>query len=174
MNQFIRKSLLIFLSANNFNETEYNVVTQFLITKGYKIFVASDSNSLCVGNNGAKVRPDVQIYNMRERSFAGLIIIGGEGIKNYWSNEKLLKLATDFHKGKKLVSAICNASVILAKSGILKDKMATCYPACKLELQKGKVNFLSQPVVEEKNIITGRDPDSSFTFVQAIFNFLEN
>ena len=167
----INKSLLLILPAENFNETEYLTVKHILEISGFKLFIASDAHSLCTGKNGLKVRADVSFFNMNENNFAGIIFIGGSGVKNYWGNQNLYKIAKRFCEKKKLVSAICSAPVILAKAGLLEGKDATCYPEDRKELEKCGINYKDQSVVIQKNIITARDSSSSNDFANAIANF---
>ena len=167
----INKSLLIILPAENFNETEYLTVKHILEISGFKLFIASDAHSLCTGKNGLKVRADVSFFNMNENNFGGIIFIGGSGVKNYWGNQNLYKIAKRFCEKKKLISAICSAPVILAKAGLLEGKDATCYPEDRNELEKCGINYKDQSVVIQKNIITARDSSSSNDFANAIVNF---
>ena len=88
----INRSLLIILPAENFNEEEYLTTKRILEISGFKLFIASDANVLCVGKNGLKVRADVSFFNMNENNFAGIVFIGGSGVKKYWENQNLYKI----------------------------------------------------------------------------------
>jgi len=162
------KSILFILPKKKFNETEFLVTKRILERHGFKIFIASDAASLCVGRNGLKIKPDVVFFNMNENNFRGIVFIGGNGVKEYWENRVLHNVAQKFLKQKKLVTAICSAPVILANAGILKKIDATCYPADKQELLKEGGCYLDAPVVVRKYIITARDSESSEEFAETI------
>ena len=161
----IKKTVLLILPAQNFNEEEYLVILNALERASIKIFIASDAHSLCVGSNGLKVKNDIQLYNIHESNFGGVIFIGGSGTRNYWNNKLFLSTAQKFAKSKKTIGAICSAPVILAKAGIISD-CATCYPDDKLELERQGIQYKDEPVVSKKNIITAQEPSSSQEFVK--------
>lgn len=163
----INKSILLFLPATDFNEQEYLIVSRSLEKFNIKIFIASDSNSLCVGSNGMKVKNDVQFYNIHESNFAGIVFIGGKGVKDYWNNSLLHSLVKKFKNKNKIVAAICSASVILAKAGVLIDS-ATGYPDDQKEIEREGIQYKEDSVVVTQKIITGKDPSSSADFIKAI------
>jgi 4-methyl-5(b-hydroxyethyl)-thiazole monophosphate biosynthesis len=57
-----------------------------------------------------------------------------------------------FDSGK-VVSAICAAPIALERAGILKGKKVTSYPGC---LNGDEYEYLTEAVVEDGNLITGR------------------
>ena len=158
------RSVLLFLPATDFTEQEYLIISDALTKAGIKIFIASDSNFLCIGSNGLKVKNDIQLYNVHESNFGGLIIVGGKGTRNYWDNKTLQLIAQKFVKNKKTVGAICSAPIILAKAGLITK--ATCYVDDIKALECEGVQFQNDPVVSENKIITGRDPVSSCEFAK--------
>ncbi len=165
------KSVLIFLAAQDFNEDEFIAVTNSAKQSGVKIFIASDAHSLCTGNKGLRIRPDVSTFNMKSVNFDGLVVIGGYGIEKYFENSSLLKLVKDFYNERKPLGAVCIAPVVLAKAGILKDRRAVCYPANKKELEMAGALFTDEPVVTDGNIVTARDPYAAEEFAES-FLFL--
>lgn len=164
----IDKSVLIILAAKDFNEDEFNVVNSILTREGFRVFIASDANSLCIGSRGMKVRPDVSFFNMRENNFAAVVLIGGRGIKGYWNNDILQGLVNSFNRSNKLVAAICSAPVVLSRAGILDDKEATCYKSDKEDLENDNAKFIDKPVVFKKNIVTAQDASSAKEFADTI------
>ena len=164
----IKKSVLLVLAADDFNEQEYLTVKTIFEREGFKVFIASDSNSLCTGNKGMKVRPDVSFFNMRANNFSALVIIGGGGIKRYWGNQNLHTLVNAFYNAGKIVSAICGAPVVLASAGILYEKEAACYPENKKDLEREGAVYNDSPVLVRKNIITAQGPAAAEDFVRAV------
>lgn len=169
--QHKNKSVLLFLPAQNFNEHEFLIVSNSLYAAGYKTFIVSDSSFLCVGSNGLKVKNDVQLFNAHESNFAGFIIIGGSGTRNYWDNSSLQNIAKKFALNKKPVGALCCAPVILAKAGLLTEP-ATCFADDRKALEREGVEFVNSPVVANRKIVTGQDPASSTEFVNRFIHEL--
>lgn len=164
----ISKSILLILASKDFNEDEYLIVKKTLEKENFKVFIASDAHTLCVGNRGMKVRADVSFFNMRESNFGAIIIIGGNGIKTYWNNLQLHNLINAFANSNKVIAAICSAPVVLAKAGLLEGKEATCYHKDKQDLENNGAIYIDNPVVFKKNIITAQDASSAQDFAQRI------
>ncbi len=162
----IKKSVLLIIPSKNFNEEEFLIIKTAIEKAEVNVFIASDSNFLCIGSNGLKIKSDVQFYNIHESNFAGLILIGGSGMREYWNNKVIQSVSKRFALSKKPVGAICSAPVILARAGLLSDG-ATCYPDDKVELEREGVNYEDIAVVAKKNIITAKNPASSNEFVKA-------
>ncbi len=169
----IKKSILLILPALDFNEQEYLTIYNTLIKSGFKVFIASDTNSLCVGKNGLKVKNDISFFNMREANFAALVFIGGSGVKKYLDNILLHNLAKNFVSAKKIIGAICSAPLILGRAGLLNDIKATCYPDDKKELEREGAVYSDQPVVVSNKIITAQGPTTANDFVNVLINELE-
>lgn len=164
----MQRNILLILPAENFNETEFLITKKTLEDNGISVFIASDSNSLCLGKNGLKVKADMSLYNVHASNFKAVVLIGGSGVKKYWTNKNVHKILLDFNNNKKIVAAICSAPVAIAKSGLLLGKEATCYADDKDELESEGVVYVDQPVVISENIITGQNAGASSAFTKLI------
>ena len=101
MRNFLSKnSVLLIIPAQNFNQEEYLIITNALDRAGKKVFIASDSNFLCIGSNGMKVKNDIQLYNIHESNFGGLILVGGSGMRNYWNNKAIHSTVQNLQRTK--------------------------------------------------------------------------
>ncbi len=161
-------SILFFLPALQFNEIEFLVVKKKLENAGLNVFIASDAVNVCTGSFNLKVKADINLFNIHETNFAGIVFIGGAGARNYWLNNNLYRIVNRFTKAGKITAAICSAAVILAKAGVLNDITATCFPDDSMELINLKINYINMPVVCAENIITARNPEASSQFADAI------
>lgn len=168
----LKKSILMILPAKDFNEEEFLVIKKTLEKSSYKVFIASDAQSLCQGEAGLRIKADVNILNIHESNFAAVVLIGGNGVKEYWGNTLIHKAIRDFAGNKKPVSAICGAPVILAKAGILKNAAATCWPEDKRALEREGIEYKDIAVVVGKNIITGQNPRAAGELSAALLNLL--
>ena len=165
-------SILYFLPARYFNEEEFFITKSLLEKNNFKSFIASDTWDMCEGTAGKKFKPDLRLENINANNFSGIVLIGGNGAKDYKNNSKLHKILNDFNKSNKIVAAICIAPVILAAAGLLNGGNATCFPEVKQELMKQEIEYKDIPVVVAKNIITANGPKASFEFAEAILFLL--
>lgn len=172
-NTFTKNSILIFLPANNFGEEEYLITKKVFLKGGKNVFITSDSNTVCSGDNGMKVKADTDFYNVNEKNFSAIVFIGGKGSKDYWDNETLHKIARNFQSAGKIVAAICSAPIILARAGLLTNIPATCWSEDKNELIKLEINYNDRSVIAEKDIITSDGPRSAEQFAETILNLIK-
>ena len=163
-------SILFFVPASHFNEAEFLTSRDYAENAGYKVFITSDARGLCVGQNGLKVKADVNLNNVNVNNFAAFVLIGGSGAREYGGDERLHKIAAAFNAKNKILAAICSAPVILAKAGILNGITATCFADDKSELISGGADYKDTPLVIRKNIITANSPAASIQFAEAVLN----
>ena len=173
MSPVVKKSILLIIAVNDFNETEFLTVKTELARKNYNVFIASDSDGFCRGENGLKVKGDISFFNMKAANFGGVIVIGGKGIKGYRDNIMLHSLIKEFNRAKKAIGAICGAPVVLSRAGILAEKDAVCYYPDKAELEKSGAIYKDSDIVVSKNIITAKGPSTTSQFITGFINILE-
>jgi protease I len=165
-------SILYFLPASYFNEEEFFITKNLLEKNGFKSFTASDTWNMCEGTNGKKFKPDLRIENINSNNFEGIVLIGGDGAKNYQYNSQLHKKINDFNKQNKIIGAICIAPIILAAAGLLNGRSATCFPEVKQDLLKPGIDYKDLPVIIDKKIITANGPAASIEFAESILFLL--
>ncbi len=173
-NTFTKNSILIFLSATNFSEEEYLIIKKVFLKAGKGIFITSDSYTVCSGDNGLKVKADTDFYNVNDKNFSAIVLIGGKGSKNYWDNEQLHNIVKNFKRAGKIVAAICSAPIILARAGLLTNIPTTCWSEDKNELIKLGINYNDRSVVVEKGVITSDGPRSAEQFAETVLNMIKN
>ncbi len=172
-NSFTKNSILIFIAANNFSEEEYLIIKQVFLKASRKIFITSDSNTICNGDNGMRVKGDIDFYNVNEKNFSAIVLIGGNGSKQYWDNETLWRIVKNFNASGKVVAAICSAPIILARAGLLSKIPATCWNEDKNELIKLGINYNDRSVIAEKGVITSDGPRSAEQFAETVLNMIK-
>lgn len=166
-----KKSILIFISAKDFNEQEYFTAKYLFEKHGFKVFVASDTHSLCHGEMESKVKADVLLFNVHTNNFNAILIIGGKGIRNYWKNENLIRIIKKFNQADKIIAAICAAPVCLANAQVLSE--ATCFESDKPQLEKLGVKYIDENLVQTGKILTAKNQNHISELVEKII-FLIN
>lgn len=100
-----------------------------------------------------------------------LILPGGfPGYKNLAAHEGLKKLLCSYNAEEKFIAAICGAPSVLGTHGLLKGRMATCYPG--MEAQLSGATCVRKKVVEDGHIITSRGVGTALDFAVAIIEKL--
>ena len=172
-NTFIKNSILIFLSATNFSEEEYLIIKKVFLKAGKGIFITSDSYTVCSGNNGLKVKADTDFYNVNDKNFSAVVLIGGKGSKDYWDNKQLHNIVNNFKSAGKIVAAICSAPVVLARAGILSKIPATCWAEDKNELINLGIDYKDRSIIAENSVVTADGPRSAEQFAETVLNMIK-
>jgi protein deglycase len=108
-------------------------------------------------------------------SFEALVVPGG--FKNYGYYEdayniKFLNLVREFRFKNKTIASVCVGALLLAKSGILKNKNATTYNQTEYRqtLKNNGVVISNEQIVIDDNLITSNEPS---TAIEVAFILLE-
>ncbi len=132
-----------------------------LAKKNIGLVVASTTTAEALGERlGVKIKPDITIHEVDIKEFVGVVIGSGTGCKeSLWQDENLREIVKLAYAQNKLVAAGCNAPVVLARAGILKERRATVFPNNEniMELKNAAAVYKNEPVVVDGNIITSRD-----------------
>ncbi len=136
------------------------------------LVVASTTTAEAIGERqGVKIKPDITITEIDLAEFDGIVIGSGTGCKeSLWKDENLREIVKLAYARNKLVAAGCNAPVVLARAGILKERRATVFPNNEniMELKNVAAVYKNEPVVVDGNIITSRDLMALKDFAGAI------
>jgi protein deglycase len=158
------KKRAVIILAKGFEEVE--VLTPFDILRrcGVDVTVAGLGSRIVEGGHGASVSGDI-IFEAYSDMPDALILPGGmPGAENIASSTKVKDLMVNLLSKRKIVAAICaSPALVLAPTGILSGKEATCYPGMEKSFPSD-VKFSASEVVQDGNIITSRGPATAFAF----------
>jgi protease I len=167
------KYKVVFITApKDFRDEEYCTPKYILENNDVSVTTASTKLGTIYGKFGFKTLSTLLIQDVSVNYFDAIIYIGGNGSKIFFNNVYALKLAKDFFNCSKVTAAICIASVILAKAGILKNKKATVFIDAKDILIHHNAIYTGNSVEVDSNIITANGPTSSKLFGERIIKNL--
>ncbi|MCU0651021.1 MAG: DJ-1/PfpI family protein [Candidatus Omnitrophica bacterium] len=161
------------IAEKNFQDDEFAEPRAILQNNGITVTVASTTLDQVTGMNGSKVKPDMLLKDVKAVNYDAVVFIGGSGAVQYIDDPVAHKLAQDAIARKKVVGGICLAPMILAKSGVLKDKKATVYPSEGDKLKACSVDYTAKPVQIDGNIVTADGPKSAASFGRALVMLLK-
>jgi len=173
----MEKKILMVVAFKNFKDEEYFVTKEVLEKAGYLIETTSSQKGVAVGTEGGDAVITLLPSEIYPRDYEAVVFVGGEGMGKELDNQDFQKLAQEFQKANKVVSAICIAPGLLAKAGVLEGKKATVWSSI---LDKSGIKILEAngaiydkgPVVTDGKIITANGPDAAQEFGEAIVNLL--
>jgi 4-methyl-5(b-hydroxyethyl)-thiazole monophosphate biosynthesis len=150
--------------ANGVEELEAVTIIDVLRRGGIEVISASLAETLPVtGSRGVTLLADATWSSLQPDDFDALVLPGGgKGTEHLAADTRILDTIISFHEADKFVASICAATTVLAQTGILKGRRATCYPTCAAEL--GESYDAAAPVIADGNVITSQGPGTAMLF----------
>lgn len=171
-------SVLLVIASDGFQHTEYGITKQVLKDAGFKVITASDSSGIATAKNGSTTHVDITLDHIRIDNYQGIFFIGGPGTLDHLDNNTSYKVLQEAFLQHKPIGAICIATRILAKSGVLRDKYATGWNDDGLldaiYKENGVTYVPEEKVVVESNVITATDPSVAQQFGENIVELLQS
>ena len=167
--------ILIAIAPEKFRDEELAEPVAAFQKAGIEFDIVSTRRGLCTGMLGAKTIASLSFEDIDPKRYEGLVIVGGIGSQtNLWDDDLLSPIVKMFHQSGKVIAAICLATVVLARAGILKGKKATYYesPASFREMKIGGAIITNAPVVRDGRIVTANGPSASKAFADEIIHAL--
>ncbi len=157
------KQVLLVLT-DGFEEIEAITPIDILRRAGCEVLVAGLDKKVVVGSHGVLVTTDVLLREVKELPDA-LVLPGGPGAEDLGRSTALRGWVLRMSEAKKIISAICAApATVLAVTGVLEGKKATCFPGYENRLGMGGAIFSSDRVVTDGEVITSRGAGTAMEF----------
>lgn len=145
-----------------------------LIEEGAEVLVAApEAGRVYRGKNGYPARSDVALAGLKEADFDGLVLAGGFAPDKLRRLTEVLDLTRAFHEKGKLVAHICHAGWIPISAGIVRGFRCTSTPGIRDDLVNAGAEWVDEPVVVDRHMISSRRPDDLPWFCRAVIAFLE-
>ncbi|MEM5834950.1 MAG: DJ-1/PfpI family protein [Candidatus Aenigmatarchaeota archaeon] len=155
--------------AEGFEEIEAITIIDVLRRAKIEVVTAFLQSNIVEGAHKIKVMADKRISEINEDEFDAIVLPGGNpGYINLANSKTVLELIKKFDEKNKVIGAICGAPLVLAKAGVIENKIATCYPGLEKNLPKPKEGR----VVIDKNIITSKGPGTALLFAIKLVEML--
>ena len=165
------KKVLVVL-ANGFEEIEAVSIIDVLRRADLEVTAAGLDKREVTGSHGITIKTDTTLEEYKTKPDAVILPGGMPGAENLSKSIILKTLLEDMRKSQKLIGAICAApAVALAAHGLLDGKKATCYPGYENKFSR-QIQFSTDRVVCDGNIITSRGPGTAIEFSLAIVSQL--
>ncbi len=163
------KEVFLFLT-DGFEEIEALATVDILRRGGVGVSTVSLTGSRTVrGSHDVEVVADEMFAQADYRGAKMLVVPGGTPeFDRYDGLKHLIRAHTD--AGGK-VAAICAAPMVLGGMGLLEGKRATAYPGFEKYLRGAEV--VTDAVVVDGDIITGRGPGLTFGFALTVLGILK-
>jgi len=118
--------------------------------------------------HGYPAKADQAAADVKATEFDGVIIPGGYAPDKMRRHQAMVQLVKDAMQANKLVAAICHAGWMLCSADAVRGRRVTSYASIKDDLKHAGAEWVDQPVVQDRNLITSRQPDDLPDFMAAI------
>jgi 4-methyl-5(b-hydroxyethyl)-thiazole monophosphate biosynthesis len=138
---------------------------------GFKRYITS--------KHGLSIRADMLLRDVKPAHYCAMVIPGGFNDSGWTEVYKkpVLDLIKKIHGNGGIITAMCVASMAVAKSGILRGKKATTYTMSKRHdnlqvLRECGANAVKKRIVIDDRIITNRGTDTSIDVAFTLLKLL--
>ncbi|MDH7599923.1 MAG: DJ-1/PfpI family protein [Sedimentisphaerales bacterium] len=158
--------------ADGIEEIEAVCIIDTLRRAQVQVTVASAGNLQVTASRGVKIVADTTIQASAGQVFDMIAIPGGmAGTEALARCDALTQMLKAQAQAGRWIAAICAApAVVLQPLGLLKGIKATCYPSLQDRLVDAYVS--REPVVVDKNIVTGQGPALAIDFALKLVEIL--
>jgi protease I len=162
----------LFLSADNFEDTELLVPLYRLQEAGFTVDVAAGRRDPIRGKHAYDV-PVTKLFSEVDPSeYAVLVLPGGKAPAAIRDDPTVQQIVRTFMTEVKPVAAICHGPQILISAGVIRGRKATCYKTVVTELREAGVQYQDSEVVVDGNLITSRQPEDLPAFNRELMRLL--
>ncbi len=166
------------LVDNYFEQAEFEVPLGFLRSEGAIVEVIATTNKdiqgMCHAKMGAAFLADELLETVTPADYDGLLLPGGViNADKLRMVEKAQQWVNEFVDEGKLIAAICHAPWLLVSADAVEARRLTSYYTLQDDIRNAGGEWISQPVVVDKNFITSREPDDLEHFTAAIKEWFE-
>jgi 4-methyl-5(b-hydroxyethyl)-thiazole monophosphate biosynthesis len=137
------------LLAEGFEEMEAVTVVDVLRRAGLEASLVTVAGPEVTGAYGVTVRSDMSLATARHRTWSAIVVPGGEG------GAAVLRDSPAVRK-------------LLAASGVAAGKTLTTYPGHEAALAQGGAQVVTDSLVEDGAVVTGRGPAVASPFALAL------
>ncbi len=159
--------------ANGFEEIEGLAPVDILRRGGVEVKTVSITGSEFVEtSHGITVKADIKFEDIQDFSDADMLLLPGglPGSTNLNEHEGVRQALVTQHKAGKRVGAICAAPMVLASTGILDGKKATCSPGFE-HYFGANTEYTAELFQEDGNVITGEGPAATLPYAYRILSY---
>ncbi|KUG21277.1 MAG: type 1 glutamine amidotransferase [Methanomicrobiaceae archaeon] len=152
-----------------FEDVEYTKPAEAFRDAGFElVHVGLEEGKTVRGKTGeAEVRIDRSAKDVSVDEFDALFIPGGYSPDKLRVDEDAVQFAGDFVRSGKPVLAICHAPQLLITARVLEGRKITGYKSVIQDIKNAGAEFVDQPVVEDGNLISSRNPGDIPAFIDA-------
>lgn len=169
-----RKKKVAILIENEVEDLEFTIPCNGLKQGGMEVVVlGSRMNERYKGKRGKlAVQPDATTTEAIAGEFDAVVIPGGMAPDKMRRNPNTVRFVQEAMSQGKWIAAICHGPQLLIEADLLSGRKATGFSSIRRDIINAGGNYLDQPLVVDKNLITSREPGDLAIFTTALLSRL--
>ena len=143
---------------------------------GFDVVCASISGEAVTGKFGVPARPKFSTAGLLEKPLPDLLYLPGgfespDRVRLDPSSLEIVKRAND---ASVPIAAICHGPWILISAEVVSGRKMTGYDSIKVDLRNAGADVSTEPVVVDRNFVTGDHYRNNGLFMRAVVDLVEN
>jgi len=163
------------LITDLFEDSEYTKPAEAFKNAGHQIVHLGLKAGATV--KGKKENTPVKIDKSGKDALAddydALLIPGGYSPDKLRVDDDIVNFTRDFVNSGKPVFAICHAPQLLVTARVLEGRKITGYKSIMQDIKNAGAEFLDEEVVEDRNLVSSRNPGDLPAFIEASLRKLQ-
>lgn len=164
---------ILIMASDGFEQSELFTPLEKLKEAGHDVHIAAPKAGTIKAWDkddwGKTVEADLAIADQSPDGFDALVLPGGViNPDNLRVDDKAVSLIKGFAAAGKPVAAICHAPWLLVEAGLVQGRRMTSFKSIRSDIRNAGAELVDQSVVEDRGVITSRNPDDLDDFVAAI------
>lgn len=166
---------IAFLIDEMFEDSEFRVPYDRAREAGHEaVIVGLQAGKRVKGKKGKEsIVIERSVDDVTAKEFDALVIPGGFSPDHLRTSIAAVGFTRDFDKASKPIAAVCHAGSMLVEADIADGRTVTSWPSVKTDLINAGARWVDREVVEDRNLITSRNPGDLPAFSAALLRQLE-
>jgi protease I len=158
-----------------FEDVEYTRPVEAFRNEGHEVVNVGTTAGATVKGKSEQtpVQIDRSVQEARIDEFDALLIPGGYSPDKLRVDEVAVQFAKEFLESGKPVLSICHGPQLLITADALRGRKVTGYKSIIQDIKNAGAQFMDQAVVEDRNLLSSRDPGDIPAFINASLKKLE-
>lgn len=163
-----RKILII--SADMFEDSELVYPYYRLQAEGYEVHLATPEGKLITGKHGVPMQGHFDIAKASMKNYDALVIPGGQSPDQLRKNDIAAKLVASAIQQGCWIAAICHGPQLLGSipQELRAGRVLTSWISVRDEMLNAGYDWVDEPVVVDRGVITSRNPQDLPVFVEVL------
>jgi protease I len=163
------------LLGQGFEDSEFRVPYDRLREAGHRVdVIGAKAGEELVGYKGhERVRADRGIDEVRAEDYDGLLIPGGQSPDHLRADDRFVEFVRAFDRTQRPLAAVCHGPQLLISAGLVRGRRLTAWKTIREDLRQIGADVVDEPVVEDRNWITSRQPSDLEAFSDAFIRALD-